>query len=182
MLIVYVVIALLVISIILTVLTFCNPELLTRWWRFLVRAVRRAVGRPTFTLEQEEAKAKAVKLVPYMALADRIDQITPGHLLRYKIPEPETWGGDFITVELNPQYPQKGRKYILSIESAVSGMPGGEKTIIYDSDQSIEIANSIHDRKGEPFVMAEETTVSAEKAAVDARKEAGSAGKAGTVV
>jgi hypothetical protein len=182
MLIAYVVIALLAISIILMVLTFCDPELLTRWWKSLVRAVRRAVGQPAFTLEQEEAKAKASKLVPYMALADQIEQITPGQLLRYKIPEPETWGGDFITVELNPQYPQKGRKYILSIENAVSGMPGREKTIIYDSDQSIEIANSVHDRKGEPFVIEEETTVSTEKESVDAKKEAGSAGKTGTVV
>jgi len=175
MLIVYVVIALLVISIVLMMLAFSNPELLARGWKFLVRVVRRAVGLPTFTPEQEEAKAKAKKLAPYMALAGQIEQLVPGQTLRYKIAR-ETWGGDFVTVELNPQHPQKGRKYILSIENAVNGMPGGKKSIIYDSDQSIELAASVLDRNGEPFVVAEEIPVSAE------RKEAENTGKGGTVV
>ena len=166
----------------LIMIPFINPGLFAIVGKFFVRAVRRAVGQPTFTPEQEEAKAKAKNLAPYMALAGRIEQITLGQTLRFKIPEPETWGGGFLTVELNPQYPQKGRKYILSTENIVNGMPGGKKIIMYDSDKSIEIANSIHDRNGELFVVAEEIPVSAGKVAADAKKEAGSAGKAGTVV
>jgi len=160
----------------LIIIPFSYPELFTRGWKFLVRTVRHAAGRPTLTPEQEEAKAKAKKLAPYMSLANQIEQITPGQTLRYKIPEPEKWGCGFLTVELNPQYPQKGRKYILSTENIVHGMPGGKKSIMYDSDKSIEIANSIHDRNGELFVVAEEIPVSAEK------KEAENTGKAGTVV
>jgi hypothetical protein len=159
----------------LLLIAFAYPGLFTRGWKFLVRAVKRALGRPTFTPEQEKAKAKAKKLAPYMSLANQIEQLIPGQTLRYKIAR-ETWGSDFITVELNPQYPQKGRKYILSTENLVHGMPDGKKTIIYDSDNSIEIATSIHDRNGELFVVAEEIPISAEK------KEAENTGKAGTVV
>jgi len=115
-----------------------------------------------------------------MSLVSQIEQLVPGQTLRYRIPE--TWGGNFITVELNPQYPQKGRKYILSIENAAHGMPGGKKTIMYDSDNPKELVTSILDRNGELFVVAEEISVSAEKVAVDAKKEADGAGKAGIVV
>jgi len=165
-----------ILIIVMILIAFAYPELFTRGWKFLVRTVRHAAGRPTLKPEQEEAKAKAKNLAPYMALAGRIEQITPGQTLRYKIPEPETWGCGFLTIELNPQYPQKGRKYILSAENIVHGMPGGKKTTIYDSDNPIEVANSIHDRNGELFVVAEEIPVSAEK------KGAENTGKAGTVV
>jgi len=163
-------------------MAFCYPGLLAKGGKFLVRTVRHALGQPTLTPEQEEAKAKAKKLAPYMSLANQIEQLVPGQTLRFKIPEPETQGFGFITVELNPQYPQKGRRYILSAENIVHGMPGGKKTIMYDSDQSMEIANSIHDRNGELFVVAEEIPVSAGRVAADAKKEAGGAGKGGTIV
>ena len=138
------------------------------------------MGKPTFTPGQEEAKARAKKLTPYMALATKIEQIVPGQTLRFKIPE--TWGGDFITVGLNPQEPQTGRKYILSMENTVHGMPGQKRTIMYVSDQPMGIAASIMDRNGELFVIAEKTPASTEKVPADARKEAESTGKVGTVV
>jgi len=182
MLIGYLILALMVIGTGLFLMAFTYPELLAKGAKFLFRAVKHAAGRPVLKPEQEEAKAKAKKLAPSMSLANQIEQITPGQSLRYKIPEPEKWGCGFLTVELNPQYPQKGRKYILSTENAVHGMPGGEKTIICDSDNSIEVATLVLERDGEPFVVAEEKPVSAEKVAVNAKKEAGGAGKAGTVV
>jgi hypothetical protein len=169
-----------VIGIALLLTLFTYPELYTRFGKFLVRSIRHAAGRPSLTPEQEEAKAKAKKLAPYMALASRIEQLIPRQTLRFKIPE--TWGGNFITVELNPQYPQTGRKYILSIEKAVNGMPGEKRTIMYVSDQPVEIAASIMERNGELFVAAGETPVSTEKVAVDAKKEAGSTGKESTVI
>ena len=177
---VYLILAASIIGIALLLMAFMYPDLFVRGGKFLIRAVRHAAGQPTLTPEQEEAKAKAKKLAPYMALASQIEQLVPGQTLRYRIPE--TWGGNFITVELNPQYPQKGRKYILSIENAVHGMPSGKKTIMYDSDNPIEIATSILDRNGELFVVAEETPVSTEKVAVNAKKEAEGTGKGGTVV
>lgn len=157
----------------LIIMPLCYPELFVRAGKFLFRPVRHLVGKP--------AKPKARKLTPNEVLANQIEQqLTMGQTLRYKIPE--TSGGGFITVELNPQYPQKGRKYILSMENMVNGMPGGKKTILYDSDNSIDLATSVLDRNGELFVAAEEIPVSAGKVAVDAKREAESAGKVGNVV
>jgi hypothetical protein len=152
----------------LMLMTFACPEYYARFGKFLFRTIKRALGKPTFTPEQEEAKAKAKKLTPYMALATEIEQIVPGQTLRFKIPE--TWGGNFITVELNPQEPQTGRKYILSMENAIHGMPAQKRTIMYVSDKPMEIAASIMDRNGELFAVAGEKPVSAEKEAVGVAK------------
>lgn len=169
----------------LVIIAVYAPGLVVRPVKSLVRSIKRAAGRPVLTPEQEEAKgeakAKAKKLAPYMAFATKIEQIVPGQTLRFKIAR-ERWGADFVTVELNPQYPQSGKKYILSGENAVQGMPGGKKTIMSDYDNPIEIAASIMDRDGKLLVVAGETPVSAEKVAVAAKKTPGSSGKVGTGV
>ena len=180
MLMIYLIIAVGIIGTGLMLMAFTYPEYYMRFGKFLFRTIKYALGQPVLKPEQEEAKAKAKKLAPYMALASRIEQLTSGQILRFKIPE--TWGGDFISVELNPRYPQDGRKYILSMENSVHGMPGQKRTIMYVSDKSMEIAASIKDRNGELFVTAEETAVSTEKVPADAKKEAESTGKVGTVV
>jgi len=173
------------IILVLVMIAVYAPWVVVRPVKFLVRSIKRAAGRPTFTPEQEEAKgeakAKAKKLAPYHPLATKIEQLVPGQTLRFKIAR-ERWGLDFVTVELNPQHPQRGKKYILSAENAVQGMPGGEKTIMHDSDNPIEIATSIMDRDGKLFVVAGEMPVSAEKVAVDAKKKAEGTGKVGTGV
>jgi len=180
MLIIYLLLVVGIIATGLLLLLFTYPEYYARFGKFFFRALRHATGRPALKPEQQEAKTKAKKLAPYMALADRIEQLIPGQILRFKIPE--TWGGNFITVELNPQYPQTGRKYILSMENAVQGVPSGKRTIMYVSDKPVEIAASIIDRNGELFTVAEEKPVSAEKAAGDTKKEAESARKASTAI
>ena len=105
---------------------------------------------------------KAAKLSPNEILANQIDQqLTPGQTLRFKIKIPETselgprkFEAGFINVELNPQYPQKGKKYVFSAENMVNGMPGGKRTIMYETDKSIELATSVLDRNAAPFVVA----------------------------
>lgn len=173
----YVIIALMTIFVALFLMAFIYPELFARFGKFLFRPVLRAVKRKPGTRAQA---AKPKKLTPNEVLAKQIEQLIPGQILRYKIVR-ETWGADFIAVELNPQYPQKGKKYILSTGNIVQGMPGGKKSIMYESDNSLEIATSVLDRKGEQFVMAGETPVGTEKVAVDAKKEAGSAKKVDNV-
>jgi len=169
-----------VIIIALMVLVCAYPQYVARFTKFLFRRVSQAAGRPVLKPEQEEAKAKAKKLTPYISFARQIDQIVPGQTLRFKIAR-ERWGADFVNVELNPQYPQSGNKYILSTENAVQGMPGGKKTIMYDSNNPIEIAASIMDRNGELLVVAGEMPVSAKKVVVGAKKKPESTGTVGTI-
>jgi hypothetical protein len=181
MLLVYsIIVAVGIIGIGLMLMAFTYPEYYYRFGKFLFRTIKHALGKPTFTPGQEEAKAKAKKLTPHMALAAKIEQITPGEVLRFKIPE--IWGGSFITVELNPQELQTGKKYILGMENAVHGMPGQKRTIMYVSDKPMEIAASIIDRNGELFITAGEKPVSPEKVAVGAAKEVASSGRTNNLV
>jgi hypothetical protein len=152
----------------LMMITFAYPEYYAKFSKFIFRRIRHALGQPTLTPEQEEAKAKVKKLTPYMALAAKIEQIVAGQTLRFKIPE--TWGGSFITVELNQQKPQTGRKYVLSMENAVHGMPGQKRTIMYVTDNPIEIATSVMDRNCELFVTSGEKPVGDENVAVGIKK------------
>ena len=147
------------IGVVLLLVPSTNPELFSKLRKFLFRRMKSAAGRPALTPEQEEAKAKAKKLAPYQGLATKIEQVAPGQTLRFKIPE--GWGGNFITVQLNPQYPQSGKKYTLCMENAVQGMPGGQKTVMYEADEPLKIACSIMDRNGELFVVAGEAPVNA---------------------
>jgi hypothetical protein len=121
---------------------------------------------PTLTEAQEEAKVRAVKLAPYQNIVDKIEKIIPGEILRYKIPE--TWGGSFVAIQKNPQYPGSGRMYILSIEDGIQGMPGGQKTVMYDSDEPLVLASSVVDRSGQLFSASGEKSVKAERTTVNA--------------
>jgi len=116
--------------------------------------------------------AKPHKATPSEALAGKIEQLAPGKTLRYKIAEPEVWGCNFISVDLNPRYPQKGKKYILSREKMANGLPDGNKCGLYDSDDAIQVANSIIERKGIPFATAEELIASTEPVMSKEKKEA----------
>jgi hypothetical protein len=154
----------LVVGIFLTI--FALPDLYVRLWKSLVRSIRHAVGLPTLTAEQEEAKAMAIRLAPYQNIVNKIEEMIPGEILRYKIPA--TWGGSFIAIQRNSQYPQRGRRYILSIEDGIGGIPGGQNTVMYDSDEPLILASSIIDRSGELFTGSGEKSISAEKTTISA--------------
>ena len=115
---------------------------------------------------------KPHKAAPKEVLAGKIEQLAPGKTLRYKVAEPETWGCNFISVDLNPHYPQKGKKYTFSREKMANGLPDGNKSSIYESDDAMQIANSIIERKGTPFATAEELLASAEVVMPKEKREA----------
>jgi hypothetical protein len=149
--------------IILLGITIMFPRYYARFGKFLWRSITRSLGRPTLTPEQEEAKAKAKKLVPFMPIATKIEQLVPGQIVRFMIAR-EQWGADLLNVEINPEHPQGGRKYIVSTENVERGIPDGKRTRMYDSDNPVEIAASILDRNGKLVASTEQTNAtSAEK-------------------
>lgn len=147
------------ITVMLLALTY--PEIFARLGKFFWRGIRHALGKPVLTPAQEEAKIKAKKLAPHMVLVSQIELLTPGQMLRYKIPE--TDGGGFIDIEINPQYPLGGRKYVFAIEKAVNGMPSGHRSILYDSDKPTDLTTSILDRHAELYGVSKGTPVSVPK-------------------
>jgi len=94
--------------------------------------------------KSEEPREK--KISPKEAIINKIEQLTPGQALRYKLPE--TYGGGLAVIELNPQYPQKGKRYFMSTEELIDNKPSGKKRRLWDSDKPKELAAWIIDRNG----------------------------------
>ena len=73
----------------------------------------------------EPPKPKAKKLSPKDTIENQSEQLGPGQTVSYR--PLETYGGSLAVVELNPRYPGKGRRYILSTEEIVNGKPAGKR-------------------------------------------------------
>jgi len=99
-----------------------------------------------------ETKVKPKKekpLSPRDIMASKIEQLSAKETLKYKLPE--VYGGELAVVEMNPQYPQKGRKYMLGTERVLDGKPTGKIIHIWTTDQPRDIAKWIVERNGELF-------------------------------
>ena len=98
----------------------------------------------------KEAKPKKVKkLSPKEIIGNQIEQLSPGQSLSYRLPE--TYGGGLAIVGLNPEYPGKGKKYVLSTDKIVAGKPAGQKTRFWDSNKPKDVASWILEKNGELF-------------------------------
>jgi len=82
-------------------------------------------------------------------IASQIEQLGPGQSLSYKLPE--SFGGELVVIELNPRYPDKERKYILSTDKIVDGEPAGKKSLLFGHDKPRVLARWVVDRDGEAF-------------------------------
>ncbi len=149
-------------------LAFGYPQVYTKLVKLALKPFKGISGNSS----NKTSVAKPHKLTPSEVLAGKIEQLTAGKNLRYKITEPEAWGCNFITVELNSQYPERGKKYLFSREKMANGLPDGNKCSIYDSDNALEIANSIIERKAVPFATAEELIAGVGTADTKEKKEA----------
>lgn len=102
--------------------------------------------------EPEVGKSKVKQLHPRQIVENRIteevEKLAPGETLIYKLPE-LFWSGyaAFLIVELNPSYPEKGKKYLLSTDKIVDGKPAGQKSNAGDSNKARDAAEWIAARE-----------------------------------
>lgn len=178
MFIVYLVLSLAIIGLVMMIIAFTYPEYYGKAGKFIFRMIRRALKRPDKLSKMASGQKQTGELAIKVSLADQIAQLVPGQVLRFKIPE--TQEGEFITVQLNPQYSRSGRRYIIGIEDAIAGMPGNRNTLMYVSDEPMEIATSILNRQGEPFFLATELPAGGDKIANNTEDKTSSADKIGT--
>jgi hypothetical protein len=82
-----------------------------------------------------------------------LEQLPPGQALIYKLPE-LYWVGftAFIIAEVNPEYPQKGKKYLMTLDNIVDGKPAGKKRRYFEANIAKEYAESVVTRTGERFI------------------------------
>ena len=103
--------------------------------------------------KQTEAKPKAKKLSPAEILVSRLEQLSLGQSLVYRLAK--VYGGDLVIVDLNPRYPNKGqRKYRMSTERLVDGKPCGQ-TILWYFEKPKNLAKWILERNGVPLIELE---------------------------
>ena len=99
-----------------------------------------------------EVKTKAPKvkkLSPKETMINQIQQLIPEQVITYKLAKLywENFAG-FMLVELNPQYPQKGRKYIVSVDKIADDKPAGKKTFLWNTNKAEDIVSAVLDRGG----------------------------------
>jgi len=100
--------------------------------------------------KQTEAKPQKVKKPsPKDIIASKVEQLGPEEGVSYRLAE--AYGGGLAVVELNPQYPEKGKKYFLSLEKIVDGKPEGKRSRLWNSNKPIELAHWILERGGELY-------------------------------
>ena len=104
---------------------------------------------------EEPSKPKAKELSPKEIIINQIEQIGAGQSLTYQLAEYLV--DRFAIVDLNPEYPGKGRKYIVSSDRMADGKLAGRKSRAWDSNNAKNIASWILEKEGVLFIGEEAT-------------------------
>ena len=109
------------------------------------------------TVQQEKPKSIKERVI------GEVGQLTSGQNLIYKLPEKE-WGfAAFLIIELNPSYPEKGKKYIVSRDSIADGQPAGQKERVFEIDKPSNFVGLVMDRNAERFSLTQKTAITKEQ-------------------
>ncbi|MFH1646670.1 MAG: hypothetical protein ABID71_03125 [Chloroflexota bacterium] len=105
-------------------------------------------GAAAQTARPAKEKIKKVKpLTPQEIMTKQIEQLEGTQVATYKLPPDR--GGWMAMVSINPTYPTKGRKFIMTIDRMPGGVAGKEKSVLWDSNSAKDMANWIIDRGGQ---------------------------------
>ncbi|MFH0845766.1 MAG: hypothetical protein V1930_09825 [Pseudomonadota bacterium] len=86
---------------------------------------------------------------PKEQMKKRIEDLTSGNSLIWKLPKIYWSGlGYFAIIELNDQYPKKGRKYTVSTDAMVEEKPAGQKIFRWDSNSPKDLIKWVIDKEG----------------------------------
>ena len=94
---------------------------------------------------QEKAGKGSHPVTPKDTIIQAIEAVTAEKGIAFILPK--DFGNWQLAVELNPQYPGKGKKYVASREDLVDGNPNGNKFHQFDTNSPKEIAEWVLDRK-----------------------------------
>ena len=92
---------------------------------------------------------KVKKLSPKETMIKQVEEMAQGQVVKFQLGE--IYGGDLVAVELNPDYPDKGRKYAVSLGKVMDGEAVVKGKHLWDSNKPKDIAGWILNRDGKPF-------------------------------
>lgn len=118
------------------------------FWRKKPTAVAGATTEPEGGVTVQPRKTKPLSKKDTLAL--EIEQLAADQCITYRLPD--FYNDPFVMVELNSQYPEKGRKYNVCQDKLADGRPAGRKTKVWDSNKPKEIAGWILERDGKLYV------------------------------
>ena len=105
-----------------------------------------------FWRKKKPALHKAKKLTQ-REIISHIEQLSSGESVSYRLPE--VYGGRVAVVEFNGEYPWRGRKYELSLQTPVDSKLAGGKERVLESDEAKDIAAWLSKQKGKLLNLAE---------------------------
>ena len=89
---------------------------------------------------------RRTKRLKQREIIGHIDQLSAGESVSYRLPE--VYGGQVAVVEFNTEYPWRGSKYRLSIQTLIDGKPAGEKERVLETDEAKDLAAWLSERRG----------------------------------
>lgn len=102
-----------------------------------------------FSGKKKTGTGSTKELTKRDVIAEQIEKLNSGQTFSYIT---SGWSSaHLIVIELNPRYPKKGKKYLVSIEELADGKPSGQRQLVGDSNKPGDVAGWITESKGELF-------------------------------
>jgi hypothetical protein len=117
------------------------------WKKKQVTAAQVVEGTAPAEQTAPEKKKKVKPLTPKEIMAKQIEQIEGTQTAEFRLPQDR--GGWLVSVGLNPQYPTKGKKYVMIADRMTDGKPGKDKGVLWESNNAKDMAAWVIDRNGE---------------------------------
>jgi hypothetical protein len=73
-------------------------------------------------------------------IMDEVETITKGQTITYQLPKYYSFAR-FLGVELNPTFPQKGKKYLMFTDEMTDGKPAGKRSYIDSTNKASDYAD-----------------------------------------
>ena len=99
--------------------------------------------------KETDAPKKEKQLSPREIIVRRVEALESGQSISYQVLE--IYGGGLGIIELNPDFPEKGKKYYVYREGLVDGKSDGKRRLLVDTSKPKDIAGWVVDRGGVQF-------------------------------
>lgn len=83
-------------------------------------------------------------------ITEEVETLTEGQAIIYQLPEFYTYSR-FLIVELNPTYPQKGKKYLMFTDQMADGKPAGKRSYADSKNKASECADWVSEKDSDLY-------------------------------
>jgi hypothetical protein len=83
-------------------------------------------------------------------IVEEVETLTKEQAILYELPEFYSFAR-FLGFELNPTYPQKGKKYLMFTDQAVDGKPAGKKSYIGGTNKATDYSDWVSEKDSDKY-------------------------------